>query len=67
MTRLGQINPRGDCAKLYPWHLRNKLVDAARAKNIKVIDEITDILAFQGLARPRNDASMFPPSAMEVE
>lgn len=54
------INPRGECAKLYPLALRNRLVDAARTKNIKAIDEITDILAFQGLVRPRNDASMFP-------
>ena len=52
-------NPRREIAELYPWHLRNKLVAAGRAKDHKAIDALTDTLASIGLARPRSDASMF--------
>jgi hypothetical protein len=53
------INSRGEVATFYPWHLRNQLIEAARAKDYRAIDDITDTLANLGLARPRKDASMF--------
>lgn len=51
-----------DCSRLYPWHIRMQLVDAARRHDTKKINELTDQLVQMGLARPRNDASVFASS-----
>lgn len=48
-----------DCSRLYPWHIRMQLVEAARRHNVHLIDALTDQLVHMGLARPRNDASVF--------
>jgi hypothetical protein len=55
------INPHNQLAGLFPWHLRNRLVLAARARDYDEIDAITDTLANLGLVRPRRDGSMFSP------
>lgn len=61
------INPRAEVANLFPWHIRNKLVDAARAKDYREIDALTDTLANLGIVRPRNDTSLYPSSLARCE
>jgi hypothetical protein len=51
------INPRGETARFYPWHIRAKLVDAAKVRDYREIDALTDTLVQMGLARPRNEDS----------
>lgn len=52
-------------ARLLPWHVRSQLVDAAKARDVKRIDAITDVLAFQGIVRARKDDSMFASKGVE--